>query len=87
MCIICKEPGGKLIEGQYKNYRKINTVNPKKYKDDSVLRGLYSKAASDDCVYNDTKSHLKCWVLKKRYLQQKDNLIESREIEDIRRKI
>ena len=53
----------------------------------NVLRGLYSKAASDDCVDSDTKSHLKCWVLMKRYLQQKDSLIESHEIEDIRRKI
>ena len=55
----------------------------KKHDNDSVSRRLNSIAASDDCVASDTKYHLKCWVLMKRYVQQKDNSIETQEVEDI----
>ena len=56
----------------------------KKHDDDNVLRQINFIATSDDCVASDTKYHLKCWILKKRYVQQKDNSIETEEIEDIR---
>ena len=83
MCIICQKPGGKLNEVQYKATGKTMLSVAKKHDNDSVLRRLNSIAASDDCVASDTKYHLKCWVLMKRYVQQKDNSIETQEIEDI----
>ena len=73
MCIICQKPGGKLNELQYKATGKTMLSVAKKHDDGSVLRWLNSITALDDCVTNDTKYHLKCWVLMKRYVQQKGN--------------
>ena len=82
--LFCQKPGGKLNEVQYKATGKIMLSVAKKHDDDSVLRRLNSIAASDDYVASDTKYHLKCWVLMKRYVQQKYNSIKTQEIEDIR---
>ena len=81
MCIICQKPGGKLNKVQYK-WGAVKTMLSvaKKHDNDSVLRRLNSIAASDDHVASNTKYHLKCWVLMKRYVQQKDNSIETQEI-------
>ena len=84
MCIICQEPGEKLNEVQYKATGKTMLSVATKHYNDRVLRRLNSIAASDDCVATDAKYHFKCWVLMKRYVQQKDNSIETQEIEDIR---
>ena len=68
---------------QYKATGKTVLSFAKKY-DDSVLRWTNSIDASNDFVASDTKYHLNCWVLMKRYVQQKDNSIETQEIKDIR---
>ena len=68
---------------QYKATGKTVLSCAKKY-DDSVLRWTNSIDASNDFVASDTKYHLNCWVLMKRYVQQKDNSIETQEIKDIR---
>ena len=84
MCIVCHKPGGKLNEVQYKATGKTMLSGAKKHDNDSVLCRLNSIAASDYCVASDTKYNLKWWVLMKRYVQQKDNSIETQETEDIR---
>ena len=83
MCIICQKPGEKLNEVQYKATGKTMLSVATKHYNDRVLRRLNSIAASDDCVATDAKYHFKCWVLMKRYVQQKDNSIETQEIENI----
>ena len=83
MCIICQKPGEKLNEVQYKATEKTMLSVATKHYNDRVLRRLNSIAASDDCVATDAKYHFKCWVLMKRYVQQKDNSIETQEIENM----
>ena len=67
---------------QYKAAGKTMLSVAKKYRD-SVLRRTNSIGASNDFVASDTKYHLNCWVLMKRYVQQKDNSIETQEIKDM----
>ena len=84
MCIFCQKPGGKLNEVQYKATGKTMLSVAKKHDNDSVLRRLNSIAASNHCVPSDAKYHLKYSVLMNRYVQQKDNFIETQEFDDIR---
>ena len=82
LCIICQKAGGSLREVRVKATGESMLKVAEKHTDDSVLRRLNSIANANDGVALETKYHLRCWVVMKREVQQRDKSVETQEIDD-----